>query len=153
MMADSPLAYFFTWTTYGTWLPGDERGWVDGATHQMHFAPSPERQERARAVMGETSLTLTPAQRLLVEQVIRDHCRIRGWELHAVNVRTQHVHAVVSIDCAPTKALVEFKAWSTRRLKESDPDRQRWWTEGGSKQPLWKDDELEDVIHYVRDGQ
>jgi hypothetical protein len=21
-----PLAYFLTWTTYGTWLPGDERG-------------------------------------------------------------------------------------------------------------------------------
>jgi hypothetical protein len=27
-MAD-PLAYFLTWTTYGTWLPGDERGWVE----------------------------------------------------------------------------------------------------------------------------
>jgi hypothetical protein len=24
-----PLAYFFTWSTYGTWLPGDERGWVE----------------------------------------------------------------------------------------------------------------------------
>jgi hypothetical protein len=23
-----PLAYFLTWPTYGTWLPGDERGWV-----------------------------------------------------------------------------------------------------------------------------
>ncbi len=21
-----PLAYFLTWPTYGTWLPGDERG-------------------------------------------------------------------------------------------------------------------------------
>ncbi len=21
------IAYFSTWTTYGTWLPGDERGW------------------------------------------------------------------------------------------------------------------------------
>ena len=23
-----PLAFFLTWPTYGTWLPGDERGWV-----------------------------------------------------------------------------------------------------------------------------
>ncbi|MGC3972040.1 MAG: hypothetical protein QM775_33275 [Pirellulales bacterium] len=23
-----PLAFFLTWTTYGTRLPGDERGWV-----------------------------------------------------------------------------------------------------------------------------
>ena len=22
-----PIAYFITWTTYGTWLPGEERGW------------------------------------------------------------------------------------------------------------------------------
>ena len=33
--ADEPIAYFITWTTYGTWLPGDERGWSrkgDGET-------------------------------------------------------------------------------------------------------------------------
>ena len=24
---NEPLAFFLTWTTYGTWLPGDERGW------------------------------------------------------------------------------------------------------------------------------
>jgi hypothetical protein len=22
------LAYFITWTTYGTWLHGDARGWI-----------------------------------------------------------------------------------------------------------------------------
>ena len=26
---DDPLALFLTWTTYGLWLPGDERGWVE----------------------------------------------------------------------------------------------------------------------------
>ena len=25
-----PVAYFITWTTCGTWLPGDERGWHKG---------------------------------------------------------------------------------------------------------------------------
>jgi len=24
---DDPLAFFLTWTKYGSWLPGDERGW------------------------------------------------------------------------------------------------------------------------------
>jgi hypothetical protein len=119
----------------------------------MHFAPDPERQEQARAAMVETPLTLTPAQRLVVEQVVRDHCRVRGWELYAVNVRTQHVHAVVGIDRDPARALAEFKAWGTRRLKATDPDRQHWWTEGGSKQPVWNGDELEAVVIYVRDCQ
>ena len=26
---EETLAYFLTWTTYGSWLPGDERNWVD----------------------------------------------------------------------------------------------------------------------------
>ncbi len=26
---DDPLALFLTSTTYGSWLPGDERGWVE----------------------------------------------------------------------------------------------------------------------------
>ncbi|TWU38211.1 hypothetical protein [Novipirellula artificiosorum] len=30
-----PLAYFLTWTSYGTWLPGDELGcWHEGEWHQ-----------------------------------------------------------------------------------------------------------------------
>ena len=24
-----PLQLFLTWTTYGSWLPGDGRGWVE----------------------------------------------------------------------------------------------------------------------------
>ena len=24
-----PMALFLTWTTYGSWLPGDDRGWCD----------------------------------------------------------------------------------------------------------------------------
>jgi hypothetical protein len=26
---DDPIGYFLTWVTYGTWLPGDPRGWVE----------------------------------------------------------------------------------------------------------------------------
>jgi hypothetical protein len=26
---DDPLALFLTWTTSGSWLPGDERGWAE----------------------------------------------------------------------------------------------------------------------------
>jgi hypothetical protein len=27
-MHGDPIGYFLTWVTYGTWLPGDARGWV-----------------------------------------------------------------------------------------------------------------------------
>ncbi len=152
-MNDAPLAYFFTWGTYGGWLPGDARGWVDGATHEMHFTGSPEREQRARERMAETAVTLTPAQREVVEQVVRDHCRIRGWKLHTVNARTRHVHAVVSCEVDPARALAEFKAWGTRRLKAGEPGRRHWWADGGSKRRLWTEDDLESAIVYARDCQ
>ena len=35
---DEPMAYFITWTTYGTWLPGDERGhWSDAWDEQLGY--------------------------------------------------------------------------------------------------------------------
>ena len=26
---NDPLAFFLTWSTYGSWLPGDARGWTE----------------------------------------------------------------------------------------------------------------------------
>ncbi len=78
-----PLAYFLTWTTYGSWLPGDERGWVfRGKGLQV---PSPIFQSAAAQLMTENSCVLSIDERTIVENTIRDHCCIRGWELHAVN--------------------------------------------------------------------
>ncbi len=91
---NDPLAYFITWTTYGSWLPGDERGWVVKPGHFM--APEQQREVRARALMTDVELTLDREQRELVEQTVADHCRHRGWYLHRVSCRTQHVHVVVT---------------------------------------------------------
>src|SRR5436190_21710918 len=89
-----PLAYFLTWTTYGTWLPGDERGWV--AKPGQSQLPDQRRQADALRRLTEPPLTLDVTQRNVVEQTITDHCRIRRWHLHAVNCRTNHVHIVVT---------------------------------------------------------
>src|SRR5438105_1204310 len=87
------LAYFITWTTYGSWLPGDERGWVLAGKGVQ--APDLLRREKASALMTEGALVLTPEQRLVVEKTVAEHCLIRSWQLHIVNCRTNHVHVVV----------------------------------------------------------
>jgi REP element-mobilizing transposase RayT len=116
-MRGEPLAYFLTWTSYGTWLPGDERGWV--AKPGAFRKPNPELQEAARQLMTEPELILDNEQRRIVEQTIADHCRIRHWHLHVVNVRTNHVHVVVTANGRdPEDVLNQFKAWCTRKLKE-----------------------------------
>src|SRR5271165_1258640 len=57
-----PLAYFLTWPTYGTWLPGDERGWVE-YRHSWQL-PDPARKQLsricgARSMSGSTRSSLT----------------------------------------------------------------------------------------------
>jgi hypothetical protein len=71
------LAYHITWTTYGTWLPGDSRGWVQWGEWGIK-PPDPERERDAGMHMVESAVLLTEKQRSLVEQTVRDHCRIRG---------------------------------------------------------------------------
>ncbi|HKD37965.1 MAG TPA: transposase [Pirellulales bacterium] len=151
-----PLAYFLTWTTYGSWLPGDERGWVlKGRGFKL---PDVALCEAARVLLTETPCLLDADQRLLVEQTIRDHCRIRKWELHAVNCQTNHVHAVVAANKGAVHVRNELKAWCTRKLKERQAPvghaiRENWWTEGGSQRFIGDQLSLEATVGYVVDGQ
>jgi REP element-mobilizing transposase RayT len=151
-----PLAFFLTWPTYGTWLPGDGRGWVE-YQHGWQLPDSVIRLEAA-AIMKEGACILDRAQRSLVEKTIADHCRIRGWQLHAVNCRTNHLHIVVAAHQSPHRTQVEFKAWCSRRLKElaslqRGPLRENWWAERGSRRYINDESSLAAAIAYVREGQ
>jgi REP element-mobilizing transposase RayT len=147
------IAYFSTWTTYGTWLPGDDRGWYqNGRLHLPDFLA----QFAASLRMTDDVVTLTPDQRSLVESTIKNHCIQRGWTLHAVNGRTNHVHVAVT---APGRDLdiprKQFKAWCTRDLKEQTGliHRKHWWTHRGWDLYIDNAHSLETVISYINDCQ
>ena len=146
-----PLAFFFTWTPYGTWLPGDARGWVDKHDSGFH-EPDPRRVAAARKAMTETAVSLTPEARAAVDAAIRRTCGYRGWTIHAMDVRAKHVHVVVSAgDIEPGRALGALKAYATRELNAlyPSPRRQHWWTEDGSKRRLYTVEALNAGIQYV----
>jgi Transposase IS200 like len=116
-----PLAYFLTWPTYGTWLPGDERGWIQyGRGWKL---PDAVRKLEAEARMSEDACRLDGEQRKVVEQQIAETCNARGWELHAVNCRSNHAHVVITAAQAPKIVRNQLKAWCTRRLKELEAER------------------------------
>lgn len=153
-----PLGFLITWTTYGTWLPGDQRGWVTEKQPGIQ-APNPRRETAAKRKLVSPPLILSGDQRRIVEATIRRHCEIRGWHLHAINVRSNHVHLVVSADVAPETIMEQFKAWCSRRLSEASPHHPnagpppKWWTEHGSTK--WINDEayLINAIRYVLERQ
>jgi hypothetical protein len=119
---DTLVGYLITIRTYGTWLPGDERGSID-RYHNVYRGPrvDPNKvlEDQHRRKLKSEPLTLDPIKRIAVDEAIREVCENRGWTLHAINVRTNHAHSVVSIGIEkPERALNAFKAYGTRKLRK-----------------------------------
>ncbi len=154
-----PLAFFLTWVTYGTWLPGDGRGWVE---YRHGWKPADEaRRNYAEARMTEDACTLTLDERSLVVATVRKHCEIRGWELFAVHCRSNHIHVILAGNLSPRQIRSQLKTWCTRRLKErqiklagaAGQVRDNWWAERGSARYLNDESGLGAAIQYVLEAQ
>jgi REP element-mobilizing transposase RayT len=151
-----PLAYFLTWTTYGTWLPGDARGWVNRRRRdgQVVEAPSPALESFARDLMSETPVILDPPMRGIADEAIRQACHEFRWTIRALEVRSNHVHIVVTAnDAGPGKVMGVLKVRATQALNavEAGRQRDRWWTKDGSKRVLNSPASVAVAIRYVEE--
>ncbi|MDR1494348.1 MAG: transposase [Planctomycetaceae bacterium] len=148
-----PLAYLITFTCYGQWLHGDERSSVDRKhnKYETEFVkPNQELYAEQTKKMRQTPVILGDEERKIVEKTIKEVCSYRKWELLEINVRTNHVHVVATGNTIPDKIMGDFKAYATRRLKESGFFVKNVWTEGGSTRYLWDDESVVAACHYAR---
>jgi len=155
---NSPLGYLITFRCYGTWLHGDERGSVD-RHHRVYSTPglqsSALRRQHDRDLLKQHPVRLNSQQTSGVEAAIRETCSMRRWQLWTVNVRSNHVHAVVSANKEPDAVLSALKANATRAMREAG----LWtselspWEYRGSKKYLWTEKQLADAIAYVEYDQ
>jgi|CXWL01.1.fsa_nt_gi REP element-mobilizing transposase RayT len=152
---DDPIAFLFTWSTYGTWLPGDSRGWVE-YRHGFQL-PDPILELECKARMTEDACRLAQQQRERVHQQVAETCAHKRWILHAVNCRTNHVHVVLSSATPPKTIREQLKAWCTRRLNEQQevlniPEQERrtkWWADRGSIRWIFLESDLAAAVDYV----
>ncbi len=154
MKHDEPLAYFVTWTVYGTFLQGDIRGWRRRRKGEQF--PQPILAQWRRDRLKHSIQLLNAAQQSTVEQVIDRHCEIRGWKLWTKSARTNHVHVVVTaLGYAGNKVRDQLKANATRGLREHwEEFRNRpVWTMLGDWECINSQDDLEKVILYASDVQ
>jgi REP element-mobilizing transposase RayT len=153
-----PLAYLITFRTYGTWLHGDARGSVD-RTHNIYGAPllppDGKREQAARRRCRQAPVKLDAAQRRIVRQAVVEVSERQEWSLHELNVRSNHVHVVVSAPEDPDRVVNTFKSISTRRLRDAGliDASIKPWNRGASRKYLWTPDALKAACRYVLDGQ
>ena len=156
---DVPLAIFFTFRTYGTWLHGDERGSVD-RHNNLYGAPKIPSLDHLAAITAERMksdpVILNASQRRATEIGLQTVCGKRGWHIYAANIRTNHAHAVIAIGAYdPDRALAGLKAFATREMRESGcwPLETSPWAEKGSCRRLWNEKHIYDASVYVNTAQ
>ena len=120
--------WFLTWTTYGTWLPGDERGFVspkfEGDTPERrnnepgrsYDEGRPDLRRIAENKLAGDPVRLTRAQAEVVRRQFEETARYRGWQLLAGAIMANHVHLVVGVpgDPDPSALLRDFKSYASR---------------------------------------
>ena len=161
---DGAISLFITWTAYGSWLPGDVRGWMKWKKGEQQ--PQPVLEDWCKARMKGGPVLLDDQHRKTVDEVIHRHSQIRGWELHAVSVRSNHVHVAVTVvpktgnkDSRAVDGIKrvrdELKANATRVLRrcENPIANEKVWTKGGDMQFIDNDENLERVVIYISEAQ
>jgi REP element-mobilizing transposase RayT len=147
-LGEFPQAYFITFTTYGTRLPGRDAGWVD-RRHNRYRTPvlmdHPRLENKMARLLRQQPFSLQSSHRPLVLAAIQEACLHRGWDLQAAHLRTNHVHSVVEAAADPEFVMNTFKAYSSRKLNQagSDPRGGGRWTRDGSKKYLWTAESVE----------
>ncbi|QDT11346.1 transposase [Planctomycetes bacterium K23_9] len=145
--------YFITWTTYGTFLPGDSRGWRKRQSGPQQ--PRPALEQWSQDHMAHEAVRLSDDDRTTVQLACQQHCEFRGWTLLAANARSNHVHVVVISDREPSTTRNQLKANCTRALRQQRTPLHvpKTWSTGGDTKVLNTDDQIESAILYVTEAQ
>jgi REP element-mobilizing transposase RayT len=153
-----PLAYFISFTCYGTWLHGEEKGSVDdehNVPDTPFLPPSFELRQEEQGLMDQAPYHLDEKRRQIVLDAIIEVCWHRKWTLHAAHIRTNHLHVVVSAKAAPERVMNDFKVYASRSLnnKVVDSAGRKRWSRHGSTRYLWKDSHVAGAVDYVLNRQ
>jgi len=136
-----------TWTTYGTWLQGDERGFVrDGKIVRENKGL----MQANKLSQVQVSVKLSKVQRQLVREAIVAEAALRGQRIYALSVKTTHIHIVVQNTGQPIGNMVAYYKKAGRLAIKATGHTGKLWTRGYDKRFCFDEVSLEQKIGYVK---
>lgn len=161
--------WFLTWTTYGTWLPGDARGFVSPkfdlektekrnnivGTEYDKDRPKLRELSKSKLIGEPVYLRLEHAEVIRVQ--FEETAKRRGWTIVIGAIIANHVHLVVGVlgDPEPDVLLRDFKSYASGSLNRTfcRPESGTWWTQSGSKRKVKDARHFNAVVAYVKNQQ
>ncbi|MCK4914147.1 MAG: transposase [Planctomycetes bacterium] len=144
---DKIIGYMLTWTTYGTWLQGDKRGYVKNGKilPQNNLLLQSNLKE-----MKYPAAKFNAEHRAVVHQAILDKAKEIRQRIYAVAVCSNHVHIVAEHINESIEKVVSFYKNAARLALRSNGFNGRIWTKGFDKRFCFNQNELEKKIKYVK---
>jgi len=141
------VGFMTTWTTYGTWLQGDRKGYVkDGTTLEANA----ELEKSNKDLLKHNQIKIPKRLHIPVKNAILKEAEEIGQKVYAIAVCSNHVHIVVeSIGKSCGYSVGRFKKSATRVLRKFGFE-SPVWTKGFDKRYCYHQHELETKIKYVQ---
>jgi REP element-mobilizing transposase RayT len=166
---DMERYWFYSWRTYGTWLPGEDgfvgyhhrntdgQRAIDNVPGQPPTEAIPALERYARETMRNDMVLLNRKQAQALLAQFHETASYRHWVIDAVAVMVNHVHIVFGVmgDPDPSGMLRDWKSYASRALNRAGPRPRdgRWWADQGSKRPIRTDERRLAALKYVRDQE
>ena len=153
------MRYHIQWNTYGSWLPGDPRGFRTKG-HRMHVEgdyrnPPPEGtydnlHAFVQSHMSNDEVIIPPDLRPAVGNACLEQFGIEDVYVYKLSVGGQHVH--VAIDCLPDglkQMIGRIKKVSSHRVRDQLPG--KVWSHGCNIVTVRDEQHWRNVLNYIAD--
>jgi REP element-mobilizing transposase RayT len=140
------LGYMLTFTTYGTWLQGDERGYVkNGRIH----SPNDYLVRTNKCLQVQDAVRLSKIHQQLVQQAIVKEAALQGQHIYALAIKPTHIHIVLPYSPQPISKIVAYYKKAARVALQEAGHNGRVWTKGYDKRFCFDNESLKRRINYV----
>jgi len=135
-----------TWTTYGTWLQGDKRGFVEnGKTYEANQSIADSNKQD----LSTNPVRLSKTHRAITAKAIFEKAGRLDQKILALTVCSNHVHLVAEYVPTPIGRIVSHYKNSAQAALRKAGLAGRIWTKGFDKRYCFDEQALKSRIDYV----
>jgi hypothetical protein len=142
-MGSRVLATMVTTTTYGTWLPGDLRGYVDRG---VILPANPALLQHAKAMLLKDPVYFSRAERDVLFNTIQDAAGEFNYKLYCVSIECWHSHWLIWHGRGAADVMIGRLKTRMRQALT----RGKVWTEGHCARSLYSEGAMDIRMRYIQ---